>query len=299
MFVKFLVVFALLGAVLFSADANANVEEDNSHAEHILKFLSKSHGTFSKKQALTIKNEAAKTKLNNHAKQGKSLKGYPNPENGYFISRVRPNADCSGNVISEAVVSTGVCRSIDYGWSYRTTCEHEENGTVPLLLTLFESPDCAPNTDWYSENINEVGNKCRFNPQNITTMGYQTTASQCSREPVHTTKPGMLQTLHDGDQCSGPAFGYNNRIFDACQLYVDYHASADFGVPDAKTRFWYMKLVSCEPNGKVLVHLFSDPACTRAKYRTTLDLHKGQHEHTCMYDVVDEVSSSFSCSHEH
>lgn len=289
MFAMFLVLIALLSAVVFSSHLRAPerfrataVEEpveDNSHAAHILKFLKQTNQQrFSK----IVEEDKHQKKENVLATT------QPDVTAGYFITRSRQNGDCSGDVNFEFGERLGLCYEYSGGTrSYKYICKKLQGDTVVFQSQKYESANCAPGTELYKLDLHEVGNKCSFDPDAVTSSGFETESAQCSAVTVPVLKSGLLQTYYKDSQCAdtaSPAM-YGNNLFDQCHMYLDYSASATEGVVDANTRFWYIKLASCSTSGKMLVHMYTDPSCRRAKYKTTVDLPAEDATYnTCTFD---------------
>lgn len=300
MLVNLIALFSILSAVALSSEVRRDgvdakpvhfgaLEEDNSHAEHILKILTKSPVSPYIEQA---------RKLRDAAKLSKSDTVYIRHngpmERGSFISRMRPNGDCSGEVIADSGLRMGHCTN-DGDFSYNFACEQGDDRTVPMVVRLYWGAGCMPENEFMQQNVNEPGNKCSFIGDELATQGYQTVASQCTRDTMPAIKAGLLQTWHEDSECANAHMAYFNRNFDACQLYVDYRHSAHHGVVDSKTRFWYIKFAECTPHGNVVMHMYSDPACTRAKYKTTVNLYEGKPPYSCTYDEEVAAYTRFSC----
>ena len=188
---------------------------------------------------------------------------------GYYIYRERPNGDCSGNIQIEEGLKLGECFENSNGGSRYFSCATSGPDSEPLFVHYYpNSRDCTG----YSEKFKNTdkGNQCEIN-DNSSEFGLSMISSQCSNNmnAYQEQKPGLMNVYHSDSSCSAavPVI-YTNTRFDSCQLYVDYTHSQNEGEVDERTQFWYVKLDSCSQSGKVLVHMYSDPLCTRRKYFT-------------------------------
>lgn len=303
MFVKFVVLFALLCQVAFSShlrfaegtyevSALEQLEEDNVHSAQLLKQLKHGHSpnpAFTKegKQTESVGELGFSTDTNIYA--------------GYYITRSRQNADCSGDISREEGVRLGLCYQFEGGTkSYKYRCRKAVQGTVAFQAIKYSSADCAAGTEYFYHDYHESGNECFFDPESVTTSGFDTRSAQCSTVVNPVLKPGVLLSYYQDSSCTtSPPAKYNNNPFDTCRMYLDYSASATEGVVDANTKFYYMKLASCSSTGKVLVHLYTDPACRRGKYKFTLNLPRDETSYNnCVYDTTKGMYSKTVCKND-
>jgi hypothetical protein len=197
-----------------------------------------------------------------------------------LTSRTRPNADCSGPITDVTLLAMGVCFSNPLSPPYKLSCEPAAGGGVSAVRLEYDPEDTSCEGDVTSRS-DELGpgNRCAVDEQLAPYHGYQMKSAQCGADGTsaidNIRKPGLLYVYLS--QGFGIA-GFKLRPFDTCELFVDYQyggSGIESGTPTptAATRFYYIKMVSCdEPTGIVKVHAYSDPSCHRKLYSTAFDL---------------------------
>jgi hypothetical protein len=247
--------------------------------------------------------DAEKAKLfsvgNHKTKALDAQQGTQTIEHGYFVTRFRPNADCSGTP-SAVLAKTGECRSYESATgefhSEAITCTRNKPAQE-LMLTFnrYNSNDCSGQPD----NTHEVNtDKCAYDTENAPLPGMVGVQCVEQTEPKVAERGGVVWHNFFDDACSTSPDGFQVSNFGGCSLsYSFYDAQGeptDDVVFNEHTTYDYVRIDGCHGT-KLGVSLYQDPACTRQIFRTTVDVADDIPFGRCEYDEGSERYSTAMC----
>jgi hypothetical protein len=225
-----------------------------------------------------------------------------------LTSRTRPNADCSGPITDVRWYGMNECFSNPFGPSYKLSCEPADGGSVSIVKHEYDLEDtwCEGSAASHS-TVSNPGNRCAVDQQLVPYHGYQTEGAKCgmdgpSEAILSIGKPGLVYLYPSADGEGAAAFRF--RPYDTCELFVDYQyggSGIESGTPTptAATRFYYIKMVSCDVrSGVVKVHAYSDPSCHRKLYSTAFDLTTSGMYRQRGFDATVGLFGELACSEE-
>lgn len=178
--------------------------------------------------------------------------------NGAYVTRRRPNADCSGMVsrISAKKIS-GNCESDGMGGSYYLSCSHEDGqGNVQMHASYFGEEGCM--NDWWGDQVVHSDRKCQYYSYGENSDGPSMQAAQC-------TSNNMGIAIQSG----GIAFAYFAESDSTCDgspqtLHVERYGACRLVSSRDEPGYFYMTLDSCAPEtGKTQLTIYTDSACLR------------------------------------
>jgi hypothetical protein len=204
--------------------------------------------------------------------------------NGAFVTRRRPNGDCSGEVSRiTASLITEECHPDGFGGSYYLSCSHEnDQGNVMMRSILFAEEGCT--NGWYGDLIVHEDPRCQYNrygePMDTPSM----LGSQCAKDDMTVaTQGGGIANIFfaEGDStCTGPPDFVSVEKYDVCRLGYN-------GSSEDPTGFFYYTLDACAAaTGRADVTYYTDSACLRPVGRDSFTIggvNNGPHS-TCQFD---------------
>jgi hypothetical protein len=306
MFPRFLVLLASLSLLVSSASA-ANLRKDSSTVAVLaesateipidheraaavynsyMKQVEKRNKNAEKfaKESIAAAHVNARQHVENLHKAGKlaeakskatTLNADMNVRNGAFVTRRRPNADCSGIVSNiDALKIDGSCHSDGFGGSYYMSCAHENNqGNVQMISTYFTEEGCL-NGLWSYEVVRSEP-KCQYNHYAMdngmgmdspSMMGAQCTSNNMA---IAIQSGGVTHAFfaQGDDTCNGSPQSLHVQRYGACELVYSTDNS------DNVEGYFYMTLDSCAPEtGKMQLTLYTDSACRRPVMRGSFNM---------------------------
>jgi hypothetical protein len=193
----------------------------------------------------------------------------PLVRNGAFVTRNRPNGDCSGVVTYiDAIKIDGSCQPDGFGGSYSMGCAHEdEQGNVQMLSSYFTEEGCM--NGWWSDGIDRSVPKCHYNQYGGDTPSMQSAQCTSNSMDIAIQSGGIVQAhfAEGDDTCSGSPQSLHVQRYGACELAYEIDDDGnDVG-------FFYMTLDFCAPEtGKTQMTLYTDSACRRPVYRGSFNI---------------------------
>lgn len=241
---------------------------------------------------------------------GKQALDFPG---SFFVTRKYRTGDCSGAVTEMSGIRVNTCVYNIYGQTYSHRCTAGDEDTVPHtkkwgeISQDFDSGDvsnpldCTYNYYTSEDGQNNEGNKCEIDTANIPYHGYQMSSASCGESFPTTYGPGLLSLFANFPGCyiEGNPAAFRFQPFGVCELFVDHRnndGSEGYMTVDENTDFFYMKKVSCGVDGKVLVHAYSDPACSRKLFRGYMNMHQLPMFEGCDYDHVMDMTGTMMCT---
>jgi hypothetical protein len=191
----------------------------------------------------------------------------PQVHGGAFVTRNRPNGDCSGKVSRiTANKINGQCESDGFGGSFNTWCTHEDNqGNVQMHSSYFNEEGCM--NGWYYDSVVRSEPKCQYNHYGQPSDGPSMVAAQCTEMNMNIAimNGGITNAFFAADDvtCNGSPQSLSVERYGACR----------FVSAEDESGYFYMTLDSCSPeNGKAQLTIYTDPACQRPVSRGSFNM---------------------------
>lgn len=206
---------------------------------------------------------------------------------GYYVTRHRPNSDCSGvPTMVYAQRLNGECHLNYFGFdSYREGCSQEgDDGPVSMVTTFYSNRDCS-GAPYYSYSYS-AQDECAFNTY-ATSYGFPPIMQsvQCTGKADPALHSGGLvfYSYDYTNQCQSAPTSYSVQKFGACQLVYEY--DNDYGEMNLNTHYTYVTMDECSADGKITVTGYTDGACTRPQWRGTINMaHEVTDFNGCVWD---------------